>query len=300
MDRTMEQEPSHPSLKQINESFEIAFNAYPAYRHILPFFQSVYTLQEASINDTRVKSSFTSTRLLKEGLEKGVPMLDRQHAGIDVRSGFLLLKSLCDEAAKATAGLAKGADVLKKYVKTDAESIKNGFHLLMSGNDREIAQLADRLEIDGEIFVFFLYNSIWPSLAAHSAQFTRQLHINGSWKKGYCPVCGGLPSLSFLNKIGQRHFICEFCRHQWAVKRNLCPNCVPENEIKSVGYFYSDDEAAYRAYTCDNCKTYIKTVDIRELSRPFYPPLESILTMHLDIKAEKQGYRPVSSGIQLP
>lgn len=290
---------SNSSLKHIHESFEKALNAYPAYQHILPFFESVYTLQEASLNNTRVAPSSMSTRVLKEGLEKGMPMMDRQHTDIDVSAGLVLLKSLCEEASKASTKLAKGADAVRKYLDNDADAVKNGFYMLMVNDNKGLKQLAGQLSIDEEICGFFLYNSIWPSLAAHVRQFTRQHPVNGNWNRGYCPVCGCLPCLSFLNDTGHRYFVCEFCRHQWAAKRNLCPNCDHENEKESVGYFYSDDEKAYRTYTCESCKTYIKTIDTRELARPFFPPLENIITLHLDLKAENLGYKPMSTSMTL-
>jgi formate dehydrogenase maturation protein FdhE len=55
-------------------------------------------------------------------------------------------------------------------------------------------------------------------------------------------------------------------------------------------YFFSDSEKEYRVYTCKNCKGYLKSVDLRELARPFYAPLEALLTTHLDLKAQQIGF----------
>lgn len=296
----MEQRPFPSSLKHIHQSFEKAGAAYPAYRHILPFFESVYTLQEAALNNEQEVPSPLPDRNLEKGLEKGIPMMDRQHIEIDEAAGFALLKSLCKEADQASAKLSEGADVVKKSLDRDKGTIQKGFYLLMANDNKGLEQLADTLAVDKEVLVFFLYNSIWPSLAAHARQFTHQHMVNGNWNRGYCPVCGCLPGLSFLNDSGHRYFICEFCRHEWAAKRNLCPGCGPENDKKSVGYFYSDDEKAFRIYTCETCKTYIKTIDTRELIRPFFPPLEAIITLHLDLKAKELGYKPISEGMGAP
>ncbi|MCP4023885.1 MAG: formate dehydrogenase accessory protein FdhE, partial [Desulfobacteraceae bacterium] len=35
---------------------------------------------------------------------------------------------------------------------------------------------------------------------------------------------------------------------------------------------------------------YIKIVDLRQLERAFYPKLELITTLHLDMKAREKGY----------
>jgi formate dehydrogenase maturation protein FdhE len=44
------------------------------------------------------------------------------------------------------------------------------------------------------------------------------------------------------------------------------------------------------------CKKYIKTVDLRDLTRPVHPFLEQVSTLHLDMLAEKQG---LTSGLPL-
>jgi FdhE protein len=41
---------------------------------------------------------------------------------------------------------------------------------------------------------------------------------------------------------------------------------------------------------CENCKRFIKTVDLRKISRIIYPPLEQVATLHLDMKAAEAGY----------
>ena len=55
-------------------------------------------------------------------------------------------------------------------------------------------------------------------------------------------------------------------------------------------YFFTGEETEYRVYCCDECHHYIKTVDIREMGRGFFPKLEQIATLHLDMKARDQGY----------
>ena len=58
-----------------------------------------------------------------------------------------------------------------------------------------------------------------------------------------------------------------------------------------MGYHISEHDKAHRIDTCDRCKNYIVNVDTRQLSRDFYPPLEAIVSTHLDIKAEQMGYQ---------
>jgi FdhE protein len=67
---------------------------------------------------------------------------------------------------------------------------------------------------------------------------------------------------------------------------SLCQN----REKGKQHYFFNEEEKEYRVDLCDNCGKYIKVIDLRELTRDFYPPLEMICTIHLDMQAIKQGY----------
>ena len=157
-----------------------------------------------------------------------------------------------------------------------------------------IHDLSAELSMDVSILLFFLHHSTWPSVARQAAMITEASQIDPNWDQGYCPVCGSPPGLAFLAENGGRVLVCEFCRHQWPFKRILCPFC-GNADPDSITYFFTEGDPTYRVYTCDSCKKYIKTVDTRRMSRPFYPPLESIVTTHLDIKAQELGYQSGTS-----
>jgi hypothetical protein len=46
----MNSDTTQAKLKHISDSFQAAFESLPAYRHMLPFFESLFTLQEAEVN----------------------------------------------------------------------------------------------------------------------------------------------------------------------------------------------------------------------------------------------------------
>jgi FdhE protein len=104
-----------------------------------------------------------------------------------------------------------------------------------------------------------------------------------------------VPILSILESDGVRSLICGFCWYAWSVKRGFCPFC-ENQENKQLHYFFSEEEEEYRVYLCDNCNKYIKTIDTRKAARMIYPPLEQVLTLHLDFKAQEEGFEP---GIKL-
>ncbi|HBR22045.1 MAG TPA: hypothetical protein DD713_05685, partial [Nitrospiraceae bacterium] len=63
-------------------------------------------------------------------------------------------------------------------------------------------------------------------------------------------------------------------------------------------YFNTEaDGKGYRVDVCEECKKYIKTIDLRELKEEVTPLIEDIGTLHLDIIAEKEGYKRGVPGI---
>ena len=60
-------------------------------------------------------------------------------------------------------------------------------------------------------------------------------------------------------------------------------------------YFFKQEEKEYRVDLCDHCRRYLKLVDLRELTRDFYPRLEQVCSLHLDMEAREKGYTSMVS-----
>jgi hypothetical protein len=111
------------------------------------------------------------------------------------------------------------------------------------------------------------------------------------WRRGYCPICGGNPDLSFLSRDnGARWLVCSRCDTEWLFERLKCPYC-NNTDQKTLSY-YTDDEGTYRLYVCDNCQHYLKTVDLRVARPDTLIPLERLITLEIDIQARDYGYSP--------
>ena len=111
------------------------------------------------------------------------------------------------------------------------------------------------------------------------------------WRRGYCPICGGNPDFSFLSKDnGARWLVCSRCDTEWLFQRLKCPYC-NNTDQKTLSY-YTGDEGPYRLYVCDNCKHYLKTIDMRTARPDTLIPLERLTTLEIDIQARDYGYSP--------
>lgn len=276
--------------KQIQDSFQRAASRLPAYEQILPFFKTLFVLQEEAVHSTWPDVIPITPELMQAKLDGEFPLMDRHHAPMDQPAAISLLKALLSEAEKTNPKMRDAAATISAIVEGAGDDIEHGFDLVMAGDQEGVKRLGEKIGVDQEMLTFFLYNSLFPSIAQHARQLSEQHDINANWGKGNCPICGGRPNLSYLSDSGQRFLVCHFCRHQWPIRRILCPHC-GGSDADTIGYFFVEEEKAYRVYTCDACKTYIKTVDTRELSHAFYPPLENIITTHLDLHALELGYQ---------
>lgn len=289
----MSQSPVQSILKKIHESFQDALSAQPAYGEMLPFFETLFEIQEAAVGHTHPKTPAVEDRRLQLVMDGEFPLVDRHKLDFDQPAALRLIKIICEIAQMSNEKLRHAADVIKHWLTEEETLISYGLRRYAAGDEVALARLSRKLEIERDALAFFFHHTIWPSVARMARDAAERYALNGHWKKGNCPICGAMPFIASLSENGQRSLVCGFCRHQWSVDRIFCPSC-SNRDPKSMGYFFCEAETAYRVDTCDQCKGYIKTVDRRKLRRYFYPPLENIVTSHLDIRAETSGYRPIA------
>jgi FdhE protein len=278
-------------LEHVHQSFQGAVQSLPAYAHILPFFETLFTLQEAGVAVASPDPAPLPPDTRKKGIKSRLPLLDRARIPYDEPAAVSLLLSICREAETATSQLAEGAAVILSDLEKRSGSVKRGLRLFMGADHQGIHALSAELNMDASILSFYLYHGTWPSVACQVARIRNSHALDDiHWDQGSCPVCGSPPDLAYLSENGERRLICGFCRHQWPLQRIRCPHCGNQDSHSAI-FFFSDTEPAYRIYTCKACKMYLKTVDTRRLTRPFYPPLEGIVTAHLDLKTQGLGFK---------
>ena len=108
------------------------------------------------------------------------------------------------------------------------------------------------------------------------------------WGEGYCPACGSWPALAEAVS-GRRVLRCSFCAFAWELSGYSCIYCHDDGE-RFVTAAVNGDRKDRRIELCGACSSYVKTVDVPELS-PF--PLLAIAdleTMDLDMAAMERGY----------
>lgn len=125
------------------------------------------------------------------------------------------------------------------------------------------------------------------------------------WQEGCCPICGSLPSLSFLAASddlpseflkgggGQKYLHCSHCSHEWRIKRNRCPACGNEDSDLLI-YYQVPEEPAERVDICRKCSLYLPCVDLREIDARPHLDMTAIGMVHLDAYAQREGFKPMA------
>jgi FdhE protein len=132
--------------------------------------------------------------------------------------------------------------------------------------------------------------TLQPFLSAYAAALMSSVEQD-NWRHGYCPICGGSPDFAFLEKqYGARWLLCSRCDSEWLFQRLECPFC-GTREQKALSFF-TDDKEMYRLYVCENCKCYLKAIDLRKSESEILLPLERLYTIDLDSQAKEYGYSP--------
>jgi len=266
----------------------------PSYVDLLSFYANVFMAQEEAEQYLHLELKQIPDQMLSLKAKEGFPLLQPSEFAIDKAVSTNLFKKICHVASGTNETLTTSASHILDAIHAEKFDFDLLFDNILNGNDTYFERVAEDINIEKKVLVFFTYSSIKPSLKAYAQAISDGNKSSIPWEKGFCPVCGNFPGIASLENGGGKFLFCNFCWNKWRVQRIFCPFCETE-EQKALQYFYSEKESEYRVDTCNKCNKYIKTVDVRNLDRIFYPPIEQISTLHLDMKAEELGFtNPIS------
>lgn len=125
-----------------------------------------------------------------------------------------------------------------------------------------------------------------PHLQRAAEAILPQLSVD-HWKRGYCPICGGVPNFSLLAEVtGARKLMCSRCAALWDYARLGCPFC----GTTEAQPYYGSEAGLHRLYVCSECDRYLKAVDLRQADREVHPVVERLITVGMDLAAQQEGY----------
>ncbi|MEX1246034.1 MAG: formate dehydrogenase accessory protein FdhE [Thermoanaerobaculia bacterium] len=118
--------------------------------------------------------------------------------------------------------------------------------------------------------------------------------------RGQCPFCGGAPWIAVrregsASEGARRNLACSLCGGEWLLGRILCPSCFEEDPAK-LPIFQSDRHPSVRIETCENCRRYVKSIDLSLDARPI-PEVDDLVSLSMDLWALEQGFSRIEPGL---
>ena len=113
-----------------------------------------------------------------------------------------------------------------------------------------------------------------------------------------CPFCGARPVAAILRgegEGGKRSLLCSRCSTEWLFRRVVCPNCGCEDKER-LPIYTAADFGHVRVKACDQCKTYVKCVDLTKDGRAV-PVVDELAAVALDIWAKDHGYSKLETNL---
>ncbi len=290
---TNEHEPLSPIGQSLKEQLESIKNELPHLASIIDGCKHL-VIAQAELRETLPPVDLSDTPLDPMAFSQGVPLLNK----ID----FRIQRDIFEQAADCIIDAFKKGFPLIEY---QLEKIRTALHsedylqtdFLNSLAKENQANLKDQglcLQIMPDLLETVLAEILKP-FAQKRAQSLPTLPEDFVWNKGYCPVCGSWPELSFIQgKEGARWLRCAFCGHEWRFMRLQCPFCeTTDQELMEL--IYLEERPHERIELCNACKKYVLGIDERNLVSPIPREIATIGLIHLDVIARERQYTPGAS-----
>ena len=259
------------------------------------FYQKLSRIQsgaESRIGQVRpdLKKEEVNQRLIS-----GSPLLVFDELALDwtlVQDILAQVVALFAEYSDLLGALPRNLKEMKPYPSLPKEVAKAWFEPTKLTETTTFADTNEYL-----LFEAIIHATLKPFLVSQ-AKALISLVDQENWRREYCPICGGRPDLAFLDKErGSRWLMCSRCDTRWLYQRLQCPYC--RTQDPDALYFLTDATGLYRLYVCEQCRKYIKAIDLRCTESEISLPLERILTLDMDRQAEEKDYRPGHSEAQV-
>jgi FdhE protein len=264
--------------------------AHPNYGGLLDLFEKLLLTQLKTRAQVDYHPSGITEDRARLRTKEGFPLLSRGDFSFDPDLATRLFRAICRIAKAENEKLRVEVGKIERTLRRKGIGLEMCLRKALEGDHDYLSRMAGEAGVDQGVMNFLLHTTVKPFVEA-IASHLKDTVDEDLWDKGYCPICGSHPLMGELRgEEGTRFWTCSFCGHRWRGRRLMCPFC-ENTDHQTLRYFYTEKEKAYRIDICDKCKSYIKTVDSRQLADEIFPPVEDIGTLHLDILAAGKGFK---------
>jgi len=219
------------------------------------------------------------------------PLLAEAVIAVDVAPASRLLRGLFERAASA----GPPATSLDAARLTDDRALAL-LDAAVAEDGRRIGAQALALGADPGALGVVAALGVMPLL--HASRRAPPTSVPEAWTHGYCPVCGGWPTLAEARGVERtRRFCCARCGEDWAAGWLRCPYCGNVDHRRSAALVDGGSGTLHRVETCEVCHGYVKTLTVLVATEPAEIALADFRSAALDLVAIDHGYqRPAGTG----
>jgi FdhE protein len=221
--------------------------------------------------------------------DQGFPLFSGDDLPVDFRATSRLFSRFLDYLSTTGREDQEGLKMALEKSKQGTEWSHRLFRAVLKGDDKTLSSMGEEVGLDPVVLLFLAKMALKPSLQLIRNSLSEKIDKEG-WNRGYCPLCGSQPEISYFNETGTRYLHCELCGEEWAYSRLKCPFC-GNDDHHTLGYFQAEEEEGFRVDFCRKCHRYLKTIDKRVFEESAPMELENLATIHLDMLAGEHGFK---------
>lgn len=265
----------------------------PQYEPFLDFWDKLLSIQTTFMAGHPGEPPPPADPLMPLSLKEGFPCFSFKNFPVPAGPFQELFQEILTGIRSANPKMAEQLPLIEKWLAGEGPNLDHWLALLFQEDGRPFVQAAASRGLDPEILLFLFLAGWKPFLKARARALARDPGLDWTpWTMGYCPVCGGMPLLAYLEEGGTRSGTCSVCEFTWPLPRFVCPYC-ENTDQQQFRYFFTDQEQGLRLEVCEACRHYLKIIDLREWPAEPFPLLDDLVTTHLDLWARDKGYQRI-------
>lgn len=284
-----------PTMDRVEREIEFHLEKNKDLAQIFEVYKGILAVHLDYLDKIKVSVSFSEEEM-KGFFREGQYLLSQQELEIDpvllrdvLVSITKAIKEKSPEAPEALVTMPEAEEFKEENVQGFLKKIAVYDKQELEKYIQEIG-LDNRTEIDSEIISFVIFAVISPFYSVYMEE-VREITDFSVWRLSYCPVCGQTATIAkHREEDGARVLECWLCHAQWYYPRVECPYC-DNKDHKKLRFFYVPGDRSRQVHVCEECKSYLKTIDSKGMEKDAILDLEAIATAYLDVLAEREGYK---------
>lgn len=215
-----------------------------------------------------------------EAWRQGVPLWRLVPPAVDGQAFLDLLSRVTRLCASHFPKLAPELDRARQAISASPDGFQPLIAALLSRQEPDHTFPRDLQPAVG----FLVVHTLKVALRGLWKQVTSRCDLSW-WRRGFCPLCGGSPSIGFIDREGRVHLYCGLCEARWPFSES-CPFCGggPWEPLP-----LDSEQAGRGVHACRQCRRYLKIVDARLHDTEVDLFWEDLNTLDLDLAAWRRG-----------